>query len=130
MTSSTDNGATWGRNVRITDRSVNRTIGPWGNGFDLRQLPGIAETNAYTIVGWDDTRLGTVDAPAQDIYGSLVQWRPLPASGSSVLRYVLAAVCGLLLAGLALTVGALRIRRPSRTIAKRERAPEARAKVG
>jgi hypothetical protein len=132
LTSSTDNGATWGPNVRITDRSVNRTIGPWGNGFDLRQLPGIAETNAYTIVGWDDTRLGTVDAPAQDIYGSLVQWRPLPASGSSVLRYVLAAVFGLLLAGVALTVGAIRIRRSSRTVSKRERArdAEAPAKVG
>ncbi|MGH9285840.1 MAG: hypothetical protein ACRD0M_09240, partial [Acidimicrobiales bacterium] len=33
-TYSTDNGLSWSRNVRISDRSINRKIGPWSNNFD------------------------------------------------------------------------------------------------
>ena len=55
-TFSTDNGVTWAKNDRITDQSIDRRIGVFGSGYDVSSPPGIASTNAYTIIGWDDTR--------------------------------------------------------------------------
>lgn len=130
LSSSSDNGTTWGANVRVTDRSINRTIGPWGNGADMRQPPGIAATNAYTIVAWDDTRFGSADVPAQDIYSSLVQWQPLPPARSSLFLYAIAGLAGVLLAGLVVTVAALRLRRNSQVVSSNERAMQAPAPVG
>ena len=130
LASSDDNGNTWTSNVRITDRSIDRKFGPWGNGFDMRQPPGVLGTEAYTVVAWDDTRNGTAEAEAQDIYSSLVQWRDLPPARSPVLVYVLAAVCGLLLAGLVLTIAAVSVRRSSKPSSIRERAERAPAQVG
>lgn len=130
LTSSGDNGTTWTPNVRITDRSIDRKFGPWGNGFDMRQPPGVLGMEAYTVVAWDDTRNGTPEAEAQDIYTTLVQWRDLPPARSPVLVYVLAGVCGLLLAGLVLTVAAVRIRRSPRSSSIRERVDKAPVQVG
>ncbi|MGH9266175.1 MAG: hypothetical protein ACRD1D_15940, partial [Acidimicrobiales bacterium] len=70
LSSSVDGGLTWSPNVRVTDRSINRKIGPWSNGYDVRQPPGLAATAPYTIVAWDDTRHGDPDAQAQDVYGA------------------------------------------------------------
>ncbi len=114
LSSSLDGGATWSPNIRVTDRSINRKIGPWSNGYDVRQSPGLAATAAYTIVGWDDTRNGDPDAQAQDIYGAFVQFKDLPATTSWALVYGLAAVVGLAVAGVAVSVVALaRRQRPS-----------------
>jgi hypothetical protein len=130
LTSSGDNGTTWTPNVRITDRSIDRKFGPWGNGFDMRQPPGVLGMEAYTVVAWDDTRNGTPEAEAQDIYTTLVQWRDLPPARSPVLVYVLAGVCGLLLGGLVLTVAAVRIRRSPKSSSIRERVDKAPVQVG
>jgi hypothetical protein len=130
LTSSSDNGTTWTPNVRITDRSIDRKFGPWGNGFDMRQPPGVLGMEAYTVVAWDDTRNGTPEAEAQDIYTTLVQWRDLPPARSPVLVYVLAGVCGLLLGGLVLTVAAVRIRRSPKSSSIRERVDKAPVQVG
>jgi hypothetical protein len=85
---------------------------------------------AYTIVAWDDTRNGTPEAEAQDIYTSLVQWRDLPPARSPVLVYLFAGVCGVLLAGFLLTAAAVRTRRSSKPSSIRERAERAPAQVG
>jgi hypothetical protein len=118
LASSFDNGATWSANMRVTDRSIDRKIGPWSNGYDVRQPPGLVPTARYTIVAWDDTRNGDPDAQAQDIYGSFVQFEDLPAATPQSLVYTLAAVAGLALAGVVVSVVALMIRRRSRVVAR------------
>jgi hypothetical protein len=56
---STDNGATWSPNERVTDRLIRRRLGVWSNGFDQRQPPGVASSDALAVFVWDDTRDGT-----------------------------------------------------------------------
>jgi hypothetical protein len=111
LASSSDNGMTWSPNRRVTDRSIDRKIGPWSNGYDVRQPPGLAPTTRYTIVAWDDTRNGDPDAQAQDIYGSFVQFQELAAATPLALTYALAAVAGLGLAGVVVSATAFGIRR-------------------
>jgi len=107
---SNDDGKTWSKNQRITDRTIDRKLGVWGNNFDMSSPPGIASTNAYAIFGWDDTRASDPTAPAnaglgagtQDIYTSAVQFEVVGGGTSSTVKVVLAAVIGLLIVGLIL----------------------------
>jgi len=102
--SSSDGGATWSRNVRVTDRLIDRKIGVYANNFDLAGPPGVASTNEYAIFGWDDTRNGDAVVNTQDIYIGMVQYKALATGGSSAAKYALAAVLGLLGVGLVLMI--------------------------
>lgn len=104
MATSEDNGRTWGPNLRVTDQSINRKLGVWSNGYDIRQPPGLAATDAITVVAWDDTRLATPVTEGQDIFVRGVQYKALGASSASAAPYVIAAIGGLALAGLVLLV--------------------------
>lgn len=99
---STNNGDTWSKNTRITDRSVSRRIGVW-TGADIRQPPGIASLKEYAIIGWDDTRLGDDVTHTQDIFTRVAQFEALGAGASNdTARYALGAVIGLAVVGLVL----------------------------
>jgi hypothetical protein len=119
MVSSSDNGRTWSPNIRVTNQSIDRKIGPWSNGYDVRQPVGLMATDRYTLAAWDDTRNGDADGEAQDLYGAFVQFEPLPPPVSHTWIYTLAAVSGLVLAGGVITVVGLvnrrRTRRPEMT---------------
>ena len=128
-TYSQDNGETWSRNIRLTDRSVNRRIGVW-TGADIRQPPGLVSLDEYAFVAWDDTRLGDETTHTQDIFARGVQFEALGGGASDTVRYALGAVIGLAAVGLVLVVVSLMARggsRPSGGTAKRE--PAARADV-
>jgi hypothetical protein len=99
---STDNGVTWSANVRVTDRSINRKIGPWSNGFDMRQPVGIASTNQYTLFAWDDTRLGDEVGQAQDMFSAAVQFSAVGSGTSNAAQFTLAALAGVAAVGLIL----------------------------
>jgi hypothetical protein len=109
-TYSNDDGKTWSKNIRITDKTIDRKLGVWGNNFDMSSPPGIASTNAYAIFGWDDTRNSDLTSSAnagfggglQDIYTSAVQFEVVGGGTSSTVKVVLAGVVGLLLVGLIL----------------------------
>ncbi|HEX2117965.1 MAG TPA: hypothetical protein VHF91_02180, partial [Acidimicrobiales bacterium] len=120
---SEDNGETWSPNLKVTDQPINRRLGVWSNGSDMRGPPAIASAEEYTVFGWDDTRLGTEQTPIQDIFGRAVQFEVLGA-GSDTARNVAAAMAGLALAGLLLLVVAVGARRgqPSAPVADKERA--------
>ena len=118
-TYSNDAGKTWSKNQRITDRTIDRKLGVWGNNFDMSSPPGIASTNAYALFGWDDTRHSDTSAPAnaglgagvQDIYTAAVQFEGGGCGTSNAVKVALAAVAGLLLVGLillAVSVGSKR----------------------
>ncbi len=107
MTSSSDNGESWSPNLRVTDRSVNRRIGPWFGNADIRQPPGLVARDELTLVVWDDTRNGDDVTQTQDVYSSIVQYEALGASGaSSTAKRWLAAVAGFVVVALGLAAAA------------------------
>ena len=116
---SNDDGKTWSKNVRVSDRTIDRKFGVWGNNFDMSSPPGIASTNAYAIFGWDDTRASDPTSSAnagfgggvQDIYTSAVQFEVVGGGTSDTVKVVLAAVVGLLVVGLILLAVGLGQRR-------------------
>jgi photosystem II stability/assembly factor-like uncharacterized protein len=102
MVTSTDNGATWGKNLRVTDRSIDRNIGVFANNADVNAPPGLAATKAFTLVGWDDTRNGDAVGQAQDLYAANVQYEEIGGGTSNATKIALAGVVGLVIVGLAL----------------------------
>ena len=122
--SSDDGGATWSKNVRVTDRVISRKIGVFAGNFDLAGPPGMASADAYAIFGWDDTRNGDLVVQTQDIYVSSVQYAAVETGGTSALQYILAAVLGVLVVGILLVVGAYAARsRREGAVGPRERGP-------
>ena len=112
-THSTDSGATWSRNVRVTDQSISRTIGMWkpGTGGDVRQPPGVGAANALTYFVWDDTRNGTDQTETQDLYAATAQFETLAGDGlSRTAGYLLAIVLGVGAVGLVLLLASLAFR--------------------
>jgi hypothetical protein len=104
--SSSDGGATWSPNVRVTDRLIDRKIGVYANNYDLAGPPGIASANAYAVFGWDDTRNGDAVTNTQDIYLGSVQYKSITTGASRAAKYVLAAVLGVLAVGVLLVIAA------------------------
>jgi Neuraminidase (sialidase) len=100
--SSADNGATWGPNVRISDKLIDRKIGVFANNADVNAPPGLAATEAFTVVAWDDTRNGDAVGQAQDLYSVAVQYEEIGGGTSNAAKVALAGVVGLLIVGLAL----------------------------
>lgn len=66
--SSTDGGATWSTNLRVSDRIIDRTIGVWSNNAHSHTNVGIASDNDTVYVTWQDTRNGSPTAQAEDVY--------------------------------------------------------------
>jgi hypothetical protein len=101
---SKDNGDTWSKNIRLTDRSVSRRIGVWSNGYDMRMPIGVASTNKVAVFAWDDTRNADKLTEGQDVYSSIVQHEALGSGSNDALRYAVAALAGLGAVGLILLV--------------------------
>ncbi len=99
LTSSADNGGSWSENVRITDQAVGRRIGVWYGNADIRQAPGLVALDAFSVVGWDDTRNGDAATQTQDIYTTAVQYDPIGRNGSRRALFWLAVASGLGLFG-------------------------------
>ena len=96
---STDGGTTWAKNVQITDRPINFSLGVSFNS-DIRQPPGVASASQYAAFGWADTRLGNDTTQTQDDFAVVAQFAPLPATRSSTLPVLAAVFAGLAVAGL------------------------------
>ncbi len=100
--SSSDAGMTWSKNMRLTTQLVDRRIGIWGNGFDVSVPPGIASTNKFAVVGWDDTRNGTQLTQTQDLFTTDVQYANVGGGTSKAAKVALAAVGAVGVVGLVL----------------------------
>ncbi|MGH9122644.1 MAG: sialidase family protein [Acidimicrobiales bacterium] len=100
---SNDDGVTWSHNVRVTDQSINFSLGVSANS-DLRQPPGVASANDYAAFGWADTRLGNQTTQTQDVFGDVAQFHTLPAASSSTPAVLAAIFGGILAAGIVLLV--------------------------
>jgi hypothetical protein len=111
MSSSTDNGATWSKNVRVTDQVIDRRIGIWANGYDVSAPPGVASTDKLAVVGWDDTRNFNQLTQGQDLFTSEAQFAKLGGGMSKAAKVVLAAGGAVAILGLILLVVSLATRR-------------------
>jgi hypothetical protein len=109
--SSSDAGVTWSKNLRVTDRLIDRKIGVYANNYDLAGPPGVASNDDYAMFGWDDTRNGDAVVNTQDIYVASVQYKAIATGVSTAVKYTLAAVLGVLAVGVALVISALVTRR-------------------
>jgi hypothetical protein len=99
--SSSDQGRTFTPNLRITDRSIDRTIGVWGNNIGSRTNVGITSTDGSVYFAWQDSRNGNRDNNSEDIYAA-----SLSLTGSIVASPSKESLSwGRLLAGAALGVG-------------------------
>ena len=115
---SNDNGATFSKNIRVSDRSIDRRVGIWSNGYDMRTPPGIASTADMAVFAWDDTRNTIELGDGQDIYAGAVQFGAVGSGGSTGARYALAAFGGVALVGLILlAVSLVASRRPGMQVA-------------
>jgi hypothetical protein len=118
---SSDNGKTFSKNLRMTDTSVDRHYGVFMNFYGMSSPPGIGSTNAYALLGWDDTRLTdpssadnhTVGGGLQDVFTATVQHTAFGGGISKSVMASIAATIGLLVVGLMLLLGALVSKRRS-----------------
>lgn len=135
---SEDDGRTWSKNLRMTDATIDRNLGVYGSGYDIAGQVGIASTEEYAVIGWDDTRNSDPGSKAnivpggglQDIYIAAAQFEALAGGTSTAARYVLAAVVGLLAVGLILVLAAFVTRRGTAPAAAPASIDKAKTKVG
>jgi hypothetical protein len=80
--SSTDHGKTFSKNIRISDRSADRSIGVWSNAVGSAGPIGVASTNDAVWFTWQDTRNGNTLTQAEDVYAASLVLNPA-GDGSS-----------------------------------------------
>jgi hypothetical protein len=104
--------------MRVSDQTIDRRFGVWGNNFDQNSPPSLASTNQFALLGWDDTRYSTGEdgqvvlaspvnttgfgGGVQDIFISAVQFEKIGGGTSRTAQIALAGVVGLLAVGLIL----------------------------
>lgn len=91
---SNDRGQTFSPNVRISDRSADRSIGVWSNNVGSAGPVGLVATDRMAYFAWQDTRNGTPVTQAEDVYMA-----SLPFEASSVQDDGSSAPSWLLIAG-------------------------------
>ena len=115
--SSTNAGATWSANTRVTNPSIDGKLGVTFNNNDLRGPMGVASTDNAAYVTWADSRATGADpTDAEDAYFSRIRYAAVSELGSgagesgNLLWALLGAGAALALGGLALVVGTRLIR--------------------
>ncbi|MGH9126399.1 MAG: sialidase family protein [Acidimicrobiales bacterium] len=114
-TYSTDNGKTWAPNMRLTDRSIDSTIGATFANSDIRGPLGVASANYGAYVTWADSRAAGTTAAAEDAYMTRVRFSAPPGLGrkpastaTKILWAFLGAAVTLLVGGVILNIVARR----------------------
>lgn len=107
--SSDDGGDTWGKNLKVNDVRIDRSIGTWNGQYFVVVPVSIASWDDRVLVSWSDTQNGTSVSGTQDIYTGAIT---LADEETSVLLRVLAVLAAALLgAGLALLCAVAFMRR-------------------
>ncbi len=108
MASSFDGGRTFGKNVRVSDRTMNQNSGFALNlAYDLRPEIAVLATDDTTYVSWPDSRSGTFALPTEDTYLATVTHEQVAKGddgGLDLTSVFLGSAVGLVLAGLAVFV--------------------------
>lgn len=112
-----DGGATFAPEARVTDRSIDRSIGIWDNNIGSHHNVGVTSLAGGAYFAWQDTRNADPVAQPEDVYmaklvmaGDTVAGASL-FTGSALMWSLLGTGAGLGLAGLLLVVGLRALRR-------------------
>jgi hypothetical protein len=110
--SSANAGGTWSANTRVTDTSIDGSLGVTFSNNDVRGPLGIASSDNAAYVTWPDSRATDADTTdAEDVYFSRIRYAAVPALGagggesSNLLWALLGGGVALALGGVALAVG-------------------------
>ncbi|CAN5673057.1 hypothetical protein BH24ACT2_BH24ACT2_11970 [soil metagenome] len=110
--SSANAGGTWSANTRVTDTSIDGSLGVTFSNNDIRGPLGIASSDNAAYVTWPDTRATDADTTdAEDVYFSRIRYAAVPALGAgggesnNLLWALLGGGVALALGGVALAVG-------------------------
>ena len=117
-TSSTDRGATFTPNLRISDRSIDRSVGVWSNNIDSSHNVGIDSSDEAVYFAWQDSRNADPELQAEDVYMASLQLEEAAASTSSVPGWAWLGAGTALGLGLAAVVAWLVARRSSPSSAR------------
>ena len=116
-TSSTDEGRTFSPNVRVNDRSFDRSIGVWSNNIDSHFNVGVSSTRDAVYFAWQDSRNGSPETNAEDVYVA-----SLKRTGSAVVSESSDSPdWGFLVSGVALGLGLAMV--TAWLVARRQREP-------
>jgi hypothetical protein len=107
---STDGGRTFSKNLRVTDRIMDRTIGVWSNNVHSHTNIAIASGQDAAYIAWQDTRNGNATLQAEDIYFAAVRF-PVEEEGEGAPGWVVLGAAAAIGLGLTLAVGAVLNRR-------------------
>lgn len=114
-TSSSDGGKTFTANVRVSDRSSDRSIGVFTNNVDQRINVGVASSNDAMYTTWQDSRNGNAVTQAEDTYEASVKFNssyiPTVHHSRSVPGWLIFAAGGLLGIGLTAATASILVRR-------------------
>lgn len=66
--SSGDQARSFGPNLRVNDRRIDRSIGVWSNNIDSKFNIGVASGEDVAHVAWQDSRNGRVSTNSEDVY--------------------------------------------------------------
>lgn len=81
--SSNDGGATWSKNVRVTQPSIDGKEGGTFNNIDTRGPIGLQSTEDAAYLAWSDTRATQGVNDAEDAYFTRIRYAVQPELGSS-----------------------------------------------
>jgi hypothetical protein len=115
-TYSTDGGATFAPNIKVSDRSADRSIGVWANNIDQRLNVAVTSSDGAAYVAWQDTRNNNRDFQPEDVYTASVRFEPLAQAdgdSSSVPGWLLLSTGVTLGMGVTIAVAMLVARRAS-----------------
>lgn len=101
---SADGGRTYSRNIRVTDRIINREIGVWSNNVHSHTNVAVASSENVAYIAWQDTRNGNPTFQAEDIYFATVRFPAVEgaADDGGVPTWVLVGAAAAM--GMALTI--------------------------
>ncbi len=112
-TSSADKGVTFTPNVRITDRSIDRSIGVYSNNIDSKTNIGLASGDYEVHFAWQDSRNADRERQPEDVYTAnlLLEGAVMNSSASAFPRIMVLGAVLVLGLGLGLFGGWLLSRR-------------------
>ena len=71
---SDDQGATFSPDLRVTDRSIDRSVGVWSNNSDIHAPVGITSTDDTVYMVWQDSRNAGAEGQAEDVYFATIRY--------------------------------------------------------
>ena len=96
--SSNDGGATWSKNLKVSDAQSDRHYGQFANNSDVRSNVNLTSNNYAANIAWDDTRKASSTQDISDIEFGAVQQAAIPDNTSTTVLYIVAAIAGGLVA--------------------------------